>query len=94
VKITLSEGPSRDAWSLAVTDQGAGIPKEEHTRIFERFYRPGNELRRETTGTGIGLAIVKHVVEGHGGRIRVESEPGKGSVFTMEFPVRQPTSDL
>jgi signal transduction histidine kinase len=88
VSVALSDGPSRNMWSLSVTDHGAGVPKAEHTRIFERFYRPGNELRRETTGTGIGLAIVKHVVEGHGGRISVNSEPGKGSVFTMEFPLQ------
>jgi two-component system phosphate regulon sensor histidine kinase PhoR len=69
-----------------VPDHGPGSPKNEHARIFERFYRLGDELRRETTGTGIGLAIVKHVVEGHGGRVVLNSEPGKGSVFTMEFP--------
>ncbi len=77
--------PDAPGWSLSVTDQGGGIPEEEHARIFERFYRLGNELRRETTGTGIGLAIVKHIVEGHGGRVRVQSEMGKGSEFRMEF---------
>lgn len=86
VSVALSDDPSRNTWSLSVTDHGPGIPKNEHARIFERFYRPGDELRRETAGTGIGLAIVKHVVEGHGGRVVLNSEPGKGSVFTMEFP--------
>jgi signal transduction histidine kinase len=86
ILVTLAADPSLHLWSLAVTDQGGGIPEEEHTRIFERFYRLGNELRRETTGTGIGLALVKHIVEGHGGRVRVKSAPGQGSTFTMLFP--------
>ncbi len=71
---------------LAVTDQGAGIPAAERERIFEPFYRRGSELRRETPGVGIGLSIVKHVAEAHGGRVRVESEVGQGSRFVMELP--------
>lgn len=70
-----------------VADQGPGIPASERERIFERFYRVGSELRRETQGVGIGLSIVKHIVEAHGGGVTVESEMGKGSRFTMEMPV-------
>ena len=68
-------------------DRGPGIPAAEHEKIFERFYRLGSELRRETPGVGIGLSIVKHIVEAHGGRVKVESEVGQGSRFTMEIPL-------
>jgi signal transduction histidine kinase len=72
--------------TLSVSDHGPGIPASEHARIFERFYRLGSELRRETQGVGIGLSIVKHIVEAHGGCVRVESEVGKGSRFAIELP--------
>ena len=72
---------------LWVEDNGPGIPVAEHERIFERFYRLGSELRRETQGVGIGLSLVKHIVEGHGGEVVVRSMPGEGSRFTIELPV-------
>jgi signal transduction histidine kinase len=72
---------------LSVSDRGPGIPPEEHEKIFERFYRRGSELRRETQGVGIGLSIVKHIVEAHGGRVLVQSAVGQGSRFTIELPV-------
>ena len=72
-----------------VEDHGPGIPASEREKIFERFYRLGSELRRETQGVGIGLSIVKHIIEAHGGRVLVESEVGKGSRFTIELPVKQ-----
>lgn len=74
---------------LWVEDQGAGIPAADHERIFERFYRRGSELRRETAGVGIGLSIVKHVAEAHGGRVLLRSAPGQGSRFTLELPLRR-----
>jgi signal transduction histidine kinase len=79
--------PPSDRWfRLWVADRGEGIPPEEHERIFERFYRRGSELRRETQGVGLGLAIVKYVTEAHGGRIIVESAVGQGSRFIVELP--------
>jgi signal transduction histidine kinase len=77
------------AIQLWVEDTGEGIPPEEHERIFERFYRCGSELRRETQGVGIGLSIVKHIVEAHGGRVLVRSAVGEGSRFTLELPLKE-----
>jgi signal transduction histidine kinase len=71
---------------ISVEDHGEGIAASEHEKIFERFYRVGSELRRETQGVGIGLSIVKHIVEAHGGRVTVRSAPGQGSCFTIELP--------
>ena len=88
-----SLNPQLSTLNLSVTDHGPGIPVSEHERIFERFYRLGSELRRETQGVGIGLSIVKHIVEAHGGRVRVESEVGKGSRFTIELPAGVSTAD-
>ena len=82
---TLNPQPS--TLNLSVSDHGPGIPPEEHEKIFERFYRRGSELRRETQGVGIGLSIVKHIVEAHGGWVLVQSEVGKGSRFIIELPV-------
>ena len=76
-----------DKVRLWVRDSGPGIPMVDHARIFERFYRRGDELRRETRGVGIGLSIVKHVAEGHGGRVLVESAEGRGSSFGLELPL-------
>jgi signal transduction histidine kinase len=71
---------------LFVEDHGPGIPAHEQDRIFEPFYRVESGLRRETPGVGIGLSIVKHVAEAHGGRAFVRSSPGQGSRFVIELP--------
>lgn len=76
---------------IGVSDTGLGIPREALTRIFERFYRvhrPGKEIK----GTGLGLAIVSKIVTSHGGRIDVESEPDKGTTFTVSLPMKRPTT--
>ena len=74
---------------LYVEDHGAGIPPGEHEKIFERFYRLGSELRRETQGVGIGLSIVRHIVAAHGGQVTVRSNIGEGSRFTIVLPVNR-----
>jgi signal transduction histidine kinase len=73
---------------LWVEDNGPGISPAEHERIFDRFYRIGSELRRETQGVGLGLSIVKHIAEVHGGRVAVHSTVGEGSRFVVELPLR------
>ncbi len=67
-------------------DTGIGISGEHRDRVFERFYRVDKSRSKETGGTGLGLAIVKHVAENHGAKISLESEPGKGSEFSVTFP--------
>jgi signal transduction histidine kinase len=75
---------------LQVADTGEGIPAGELSRVFERFYRVDKARTRQTGGTGLGLAIVRHVAEAHGGRVRVDSELGAGSTFTVTLPVAGP----
>lgn len=87
VETTLSIDEERRRWRIAVRDEGPGIAKAEQARIFERFYRPGDEMRRETQGTGIGLSLVKAIAEAHSGSVTVESEPGQGSTFTLILPL-------
>ncbi|MDO8338613.1 MAG: ATP-binding protein [Microcella sp.] len=75
-----------DVVEIAVTDQGIGIPEEDLDRVFERFFRVDQARARATGGTGLGLSIVKHVVQNHGGDVRVWSQPGHGSTFTLLLP--------
>ena len=71
---------------VGVKDDGPGIPRDALERVFERFYRVDKARSREQGGTGLGLAIVKHAVQAHGGEVRVESEPGQGTVFYFTLP--------
>jgi len=75
---------------VSVTDQGIGIPASELDRIFERFYRGDPARSRQTGGTGLGLSIVKHVVANHDGQVRVWSQPGRGSTFSLKFRTVHP----
>jgi two-component system phosphate regulon sensor histidine kinase PhoR len=75
---------------VSICDQGVGIPEPHLEKIFARFHRVDNRTSRQAGGTGIGLYLVKHLVEAHGGRIRVESRLGKGSIFTFTLPKSPP----
>ena len=75
---------------LQVADKGIGISTKEVSRIFQRFYRSKNKITSETGGSGLGLTLVKHNTEAHGGQVKVESEPGKGSIFSVILPLSGP----
>lgn len=72
---------------IDVRDTGVGIAPEYLPRVFERFFRVDKARSRELGGTGLGLAIVKHLAQSFGGTVRVESELGEGSVFTVKLPL-------
>jgi signal transduction histidine kinase len=72
---------------IAVKDLGIGIREEDLDKVFERFFRGGDELTRTVRGSGLGLALVREIVEAHHGNVRAESEPGKGSTFFIRLPL-------
>ena len=84
--ITLGGRFSRQNATVFVRDDGAGIPKDELSRVFDRFYRIDNSITRRTQGTGLGLYLVKAIVEAHGGEIAVKSQVGSGSTFYFTIP--------
>jgi signal transduction histidine kinase len=80
-------GDERDGTTLTVTDTGIGIPDEERVRLFERFYRTTTARAAGIPGTGLGLALVRRIVERHGGRVTADPGPGgSGTVFTVRLP--------
>ncbi len=96
-------GPARAPWEgasqslfavMAVADSGAGIPAEKQQAIFEAFTQADMSDRRRFGGLGIGLTIASRIVNAHGGRITLKSEPGQGSLFAMWLPMRVSTSPL
>jgi PAS domain S-box-containing protein len=88
-RVQVSGRVAADSIVLAVSDEGMGISREHLPKIFENFYRVDNRDNREIGGTGIGLALVKALVEGHQGTVKPESEVGKGTTFTVTLPIRR-----
>jgi two-component system phosphate regulon sensor histidine kinase PhoR len=88
-RITLEWRGDEDGGAFSVTDTGIGIAADDIPRLTERFYRVDRSRSRATGGTGLGLAIVKHVLIRHQGDLRIESEPGRGSIFTARLPRRR-----
>ena len=84
-------GTVRITAERAIADTGRGIEPEHRARIFERFYRVDHGRSRASGGTGLGLSIVKHAIDLHGGRVGVESSPGRGSRFWFEIPADGPS---
>jgi signal transduction histidine kinase len=87
-KITMSAALNGAAVEVSVADTGIGIAAEDQQAIFEEFRQVGSDYARKREGTGLGLALARRLVELHGGRLAVASEPGKGSTFTFTIPVR------
>jgi signal transduction histidine kinase len=85
-RIEISGQAKPSALVVTVSDTGEGIPIEEQTRVFERFYRGARERRRRTPGAGLGLYLAKAIVEAHGGSMRLESRPGEGAAFSFALP--------
>jgi len=87
-RITVSVEQAKGELKISVTDTGLGIPGKDLPHIFEKFYRADNASTMAIRGTGLGLGIVKYIVESHGGKISVESKLGKGSTFSFTLPIR------
>ena len=83
-----------DVAEVSVTDSGAGISPENQPRVFERFFRVDSSRSRETGGTGLGLSIVKHVAKIHRGEVKLFSQPGVGSTFTLRIPLAKSSDPI
>jgi signal transduction histidine kinase len=83
---------SNGSVKLEVEDHGIGIPRDEQSKIFEKFYRACDPLVHNTKGSGLGLCLVRHIAQAHGGDVSVESTPGKGSKFCLVLPVEPPVA--
>ncbi len=90
-KVAIRASATNGAFTVAVCDTGPGIPVADQAKIFEEFQQADSSITRKKGGTGLGLSIAKRIIEMHGGRIWVESEPGKGSTFYFSLPVRVET---
>ncbi len=85
-RITVQVKPGEHGWRLLVSDEGPGIPLQERERVFERFYRIGREETRNTRGTGLGLYIVKRLVQRLGGTVQIRNHQPLGAIFAASFP--------
>lgn len=84
--VRVATGQSGGMVFVELEDHGIGIEKQQHKKIFETFYRVSTGLTHNIKGSGLGLSLVSHIIDAHGGRIELESTPGKGSTFRLLFP--------
>ncbi len=89
IEVSVFVSSSRNKIKLSVKDNGVGIPKDEQKRIFSKFFRGSNVMRMQTEGTGLGLFIMKNIVEKHKGKIKIKSEEGKGTEVIIELPIEE-----
>ena len=89
-KVTMQASRTDGSYVFAVKDTGIGIAPEDQEKVFEEFRQVGTDYARKAEGTGLGLTLTRRLVELHGGRIRLESEPGKGSTFSFNLPIATP----
>lgn len=89
--VRIAIGEEKDFGVVRVSDQGEGIAQSEQTNVFRRFYRIDKSRSEEVAGSGLGLSITRHLVLLHRGTVEVQSEPGKGSTFTVRLPKQSPT---
>jgi two-component system phosphate regulon sensor histidine kinase PhoR len=85
--VRIKIGQTKTMITVEVEDHGIGIDKQHHTKIFETFYRVSTGLTNNIKGSGLGLSLVSHIMNAHGGMVELESEPGKGSTFRLLFPI-------
>ena len=88
-EVTVRLEPGNENVEIQVEDHGIGIDPEDREKIFEAFFRSPRAARQNPKGVGLGLKIVKHIMDAHGGRVGFRSEPGKGSTFSLIFPRRR-----
>ena len=88
-KIDINLNRLEDDVVLSVSDQGIGIPESEQDKIFDKFYRVGSSTVHNTKGSGLGLSLVKHIMQVHQGEVQLKSKPGEGSTFSLVFPMDQ-----
>jgi len=86
IHVTARRARESELVEIDVTDTGPGLTPDEQRRVFEKFYRAGDGLTQQQTGSGLGLTIARSLIELHGGTLTVESEPGRGSTFRIALP--------
>lgn len=85
--LKVSTGRDGRSARVEIEDHGIGIAPAQQSRVFEKFYRVSGGLTNETRGTGLGLTLVKHIMDAHGGTVTLRSAVGKGSTFRLTFPI-------